>query len=178
MDGQREADMAEVAMTLVERGTTRVVAMAGPVAVKFARGEADRRCNLYEAKVWELNKHDPVSSPHLCPVLWCSADAWVLAMQAAELLPPDALHPYDTLDEWWSYDPAKGPHDVFPGEPKASDWGVLDGRVVLLDYSNPALPEPPEIPPDEPADETAPGVGSEGLFFAVIAVPRRPAAVA
>ena len=132
--------LLDTVITRIERGTTRFVAIAGPVAVKFARGEAGRRCNLHEAKLWALNQHHPSRSRHLCPVLWCSADGDVLIMAAADPLPPDAPHPYDTVDEWWSYDPSKGDIDTFPGEPKAADWGMLDGRLVLVDYANSCLP--------------------------------------
>jgi hypothetical protein len=126
------------AMTIIERGTTRFVVVVGKAAVKFARDERGRRCNLYEAKVWEENREDPNRGPHLCPVLWCSSDGEVLVMVAADPLPSDITIPYDWADEWWSAS-HKGSGDDFPGEPKAADWGLLDGRVVLLDYSNPAL---------------------------------------
>ena len=33
----------------------------------------------------------------------------------------------------WDYDPAGG--DGWPGEPKREDWGMLDGKLVLVDYA-------------------------------------------
>jgi hypothetical protein len=33
----------------------------------------------------------------------------------------------------------KGSIDQWPGEMKVADWGIFDGRRVLIDYSNSAL---------------------------------------
>jgi hypothetical protein len=125
-------------MIRLRRGTTRIVVVAKPVALKFARGDVGRRCNRYEAKVWGLNQRDPVRCLHLCPVLWSSAGGRVLVMTAADPLPSD-LQPSEEWAEWWDYDPARGPIDTWPGEFKAADWGILHGRRVLVNYSNPAL---------------------------------------
>jgi hypothetical protein len=62
-------------------------------------------------------------------------------MAAADPLPPD-LEPTPEWSDWWDYDPRKGPIDEWPGEIKAADWGVLEGRRVLVDYSNPVLSNP------------------------------------
>jgi hypothetical protein len=119
----------------IARGTTRIVVVAGTVAVKFARGEVGRRCNRYEAKVWAENQHDADRGPHLCPVLWSSPGGEVLVMVAADPLPA-GVEPTVEWADWWDY---RGPGDEYPGEFKAADWGMLDGRRVLVDYSNPAL---------------------------------------
>jgi hypothetical protein len=122
-------------MIRICQGTTRIVLVVGPYALKFARhGDIGRRCNRYEAKIWKLNRDNAVRGPRLCPVLWSSSGGAVLLMPAAEPLPADMELPEDWAD-WW-LDTAKAGDD-FPGEHKAADWGMLNGRIVLLDYSSP-----------------------------------------
>jgi hypothetical protein len=60
-------------------------------------------------------------------------------MAAADPLPAsmqDAAVIIDPLD-WWNEQ--RGTDDwSWQGEPKASNWGLLEGRIVLLDYSSSA----------------------------------------
>jgi hypothetical protein len=65
-------------------------------------------------------------------VLWSSSGGALLLTLAADPLPPYRVLPKDWAD-WWDYDPA----NIFPGEPKAADWGMRCGRRVLVNYSNP-----------------------------------------
>jgi hypothetical protein len=117
-------------------GTTRVVVVCGSIAVKFPRGEAGRRGNLFEAGIWERNRDHPTRGPRLCPVLWCHPKGDVLIMPAAQPLPadPDMAAVLDL--DWWDYEPGG---DGWPCEPKAADWGILDGRMVAVDYAAPTL---------------------------------------
>ena len=119
-------------------GCSRRVAILGQVAVKLAKGRRGRRCNLYEAGVWERNQAHPKRSLHLCPVLWCSRRGVVLIMRAAEPVPADFdIRIFDKqVGDWWDYSPGG---DAWPCEPKAADWGVLDGRIVSIDYAAPAI---------------------------------------
>lgn len=125
-------------MIRLKRGTTRTVVVAGPFAVKLARGRVGRRCNLCEARIWELNKADVSRRDHLAPVLWYHRGGVLLVMAAASPLPAE-VEPTEDWADWWDYEPARGPCDEWPGEFKREDWGVLDGRRVLIDYSAPAL---------------------------------------
>ena len=120
------------------KGTTRrPVIVIGPWAFKFARcaGESGRRCNRYEADLFrtanETRKH------MLCPILWCSRKGLILVMQAA--VPLSVADHADILKRgaFPDWDPMPG-EDGDPFEPKASDWGRIDGRLVALDYSIPA----------------------------------------
>jgi hypothetical protein len=43
------------------------------------------------------------------------------------------------LMEAWDYPRGPDDQDECPFEPKASDWGWLDGRPVAIDYSAPML---------------------------------------
>ena len=46
-----------------------------------------------------------------------------------------SLDEYMHVAEAWDYMPGE---DSCPFEPKASDWGWFEGRMVALDYSTPA----------------------------------------
>jgi hypothetical protein len=67
----------------------------------------------------------------LCPPVFClPLDATRLAMTDTEY----REHVRDAgLMLAWDY---RGPGDDSPLEPKANDWGWLDGRPVAVDYAN------------------------------------------
>lgn len=120
----------------IRRGTTRRVVVCGIVAFKFGIGERGRRCNRFEADMYRrVNEHRRAM---LCPVLWCARNGSVLLARAATPInesEKDRLMDTDGFPDW-DYVP---PDETQPFEYKASDWGWLDGRLVALDYSAPAL---------------------------------------
>jgi hypothetical protein len=64
----------------------------------------------------------------LCPVLWVSRSGFVQVIRVAkQLTDMMSLDEYMHVTEAWDY-----------FEPKASDWGWFEGRMVALDYSTPA----------------------------------------
>lgn len=112
------------------KGTTRrPVIVVGSWALKFARGERGRRCNLQL-----FRNSSECRRVMLCPVRWCSRKGFLLVMQSAIPLDPadhlDLLE-HDAFPDW---DAMPG-EDGSPFEPKASDWGRINGRLVALDYS-------------------------------------------
>jgi hypothetical protein len=124
------------AMIRISRvGTTRLVLVVGPWAFKFARGPRGRRCNKYEADLFETV--DARRRAMLCPVRWCSGRGWLLVMAAA--IPLTETEKEELMDSNgfpdWDYMPGE---DGDPTESKASDWGRINGRLVALDYSTPA----------------------------------------
>ena len=124
-------------MLSIHRGTTRVVVVCGSVAVKFPRGERGKRCNKDEGQVWEQNRSHPARGRWLCPVLWHDPNGHVLIMRAAAPLPAGA-QPIDQLAcDWRDYQ--GGGDTQCPCEHKPEDWGILDGLMVCVDYSEPAL---------------------------------------
>lgn len=54
-------------------------------------------------------------------------------MPAADPVPDTFREDEAALGDWWDYHPAEG--ESFPGECKRDDWGLLDGRLVLVDYA-------------------------------------------
>jgi hypothetical protein len=123
-------------------GTTRLVLVIGPWAVKFARGARGRRCNKYEADLF--NTADERRRAMLCPVRWCSGGGKVLVMASARPLSKRDHEDLLAADGFpdWDYMPGE---DGQPFEFKASDWGRVNGRLVALDYSTPAHGTPEEL---------------------------------
>jgi hypothetical protein len=115
-------------------GTTRrPVISVGPWTMKVACNPRGRRCNLYEASLFQSSS--PQRKRLLCPVLWVSRKGLLLLMSTAQPVHPSEfdLSTYASLvmREW---DPIPG-EDGQPFEPKVADWGRYEGRIVAVDYS-------------------------------------------
>lgn len=123
-------------------GTTRLVLIVGGYALKIARGKTGRRCNRFEARIWA--EATPERRTMLCPVLSCRADGLFLLMPAAAPLSEEDAEQHRQNDTFPDWDCMPGGEDE-PFEYKASDWGKLDGRLVAVDYSAPALAEEGEV---------------------------------
>jgi hypothetical protein len=110
------------------------VVVVGPFAFKFARNQRGRASNLYEAKLYRTS--NATRRALLCPALWVSPEGSLLVMRAATPL-TEMMSEEEYQDAWetWDYMPGE---DSCPFEPKASDWGWLDEKMVALDYSTPA----------------------------------------
>jgi hypothetical protein len=110
------------------------VIVVGRFALKFARNARGRASNLYEAKLYR--NVNATRRALLCPVLWVSQTGFVQIMRAAKpLTDMMSLDEYMHVTQAWDYMPGE---DSCPFEPKASDWGWFEGRMVALDYSTPA----------------------------------------
>ncbi len=117
----------------IHRRTSRRTICVGPWAIKVARNAAGLRCNRLEAECWERNQTNPTRRAMLCPVLMAFPLGIALVMERAEPLSDHEAGDYLQRTRDWDY---AGPGDQeCPFEPKASDWGRLDGRLVALDYS-------------------------------------------
>jgi hypothetical protein len=117
-------------------GVTRAVVICGPFALKFPKGARGLRSNRYEAGIWNRNKDHPSRGQRLCPVLWCAPLGLLLIMQTAEPLPSQIDMSEVLCEDWWDYIPGG---DEWPCEPKRTDWGLINGRVVAVDYAAPAV---------------------------------------
>ena len=114
-------------------GATRVVFAIRPLAFKIARHKHGTRCNRHETKLYA--ECCPRRKTMLCPVVWCSADGWVLvARYAKPLTESERDHLCETNGfPDWDYDPReKVGHPI---EWKPDDWGWLNGKLVAIDYS-------------------------------------------
>jgi hypothetical protein len=122
-------------ISISRAGSTRSpVIVVGRFALKLARNARGRASNLYEAKLYR--SVNATRRALLCPVLWVSRSGFVQVMRAAKpLTDMMSLDEYMHVTEAWDYMPGE---DGCPFEPKASDWGWFEGRMVALDYSTPA----------------------------------------
>lgn len=110
------------------------VVVLGRFAFKFARNARGRASNLYEAKLYR--SANATRRALLCPVVWVSRSGFVQIVRAAKpLTEMMTFDEYMDVVDAWDYIPGE---DSCPFEPKASDWGWLEGRMVALDYSTPA----------------------------------------
>jgi hypothetical protein len=127
---------------LSTKGRTRLVLVFGVavfgVALKIARGKRGRRSNRYEHRLyWRVSERRRAM---LCPILWCAPLGIILVSRAARPLREEEKNHLIDTNEFPDWDWEHGsPDNESPFEFKASDWGVLDGRVVALDYAAPVL---------------------------------------
>jgi hypothetical protein len=114
----------------IRTGVTREVLLVGRWALKvpkltsgwtnFLYGlVANMREREYSAKEW----------PELCPVVFSVPGGWLIVMLRAGPLTDELL---DRLDMVGFATPEDG--RVLPIEMKGSSFGVLNGRIVVVDY--------------------------------------------
>lgn len=126
-------------MRLCREGVTRIVLLVGPWALKFPRfgygyamGLRGLLCNLQERAIWTLGW------PQLCPVLWAFPGGWLLVMRRARPLTEDEWQALDfEAFRWHRKTEIKGERMVegcVPVENKHDSFGIVDGRVVAVDY--------------------------------------------
>jgi hypothetical protein len=127
---------------MISHGTNRLVLCLGPYAIKIAKGERGRRCNRFEAALWKRTTEE--RRKMLCPILATIPFGVALMMKRAKPISEEEKDHLISTDGFpdWDYVP---PDETAPFEYKASDWGLLEGRLVALDYSTPALFPPTSL---------------------------------
>lgn len=122
-------------MALVGIGTNRFVLLLGPWAIKFARSSRGRRACRNERGLWRYYKGKPGNGDLLCPIIASDPFGFVVVMRKAKRTPRPFWSTWPEFQPKWEYLPDEG--DIpDPGEPSPKDWGVIDGRFVLVDYGN------------------------------------------
>lgn len=113
-------------------GCTRVVITCGRVVIKVPKPRYWKHflsgllANMGERDTWRWNSgpFESGKSHLLCPVLWASWGGWLLVMRRVDrVLDWDEDH--TDVTEHMRY---------FPGDDKVRNYGMLDGRVVKIDY--------------------------------------------
>ena len=118
---------AEGATSTVVLGATRAVLLVGRLAVKVPRISTWRTfLNGLLANMQE-REFARTGWPELCPVVFSVPGGWLLVMRRAEPL-SDA--------EWCTVHPEWADREEYavPVEMKRDSFGVLDGRIVAIDY--------------------------------------------
>jgi hypothetical protein len=103
-----------------DNGTTRIVWVIGPIALKIARpGRSGARCNLFEADLYK--RTTPARRKMLCPVIACSPNGSLLIARSATPLTRTEFESIRHADGFpdWDYDPHDG--ESCPFEWKPSD---------------------------------------------------------
>ena len=112
-------------------GITREVFLIGQYAVKIPKmtyGWQKFLCGLL-ANMQEVT-FSKAGWPELCPVVFSIPGGWLIVMKRARPL---------TDQEWWGFDPntfVEPGEYVVPAETKRDSFGILDGRIVAVDYGN------------------------------------------
>ena len=123
---------------MIREGSTRKTVLLWPFAFKFARHEYGARCNKHEAELYLRNRSKRHRRLVLCPVFWCSPSGRLLIMRYATT-PVTQAQANERKANAWSELDYEGPgDDEHPFEWKVSDWGVLRGKVVAVDYATTA----------------------------------------
>ena len=122
---------------MILRGETRAVLLVGPWAFKFSRNEYGARCNRHEAGLFRRCRSKPHREAMLCPVLWCSRSGrFQIARRAATPITQEQLDGLRlnqrACNEWDYFGPDD---DECPFEWKRTDWGMLNGGLVAVDYA-------------------------------------------
>lgn len=124
------AVMGKRFLQIIRAGASRDVLLIGPWAIKVPKLSRD---GAVRAMGRQANRHERRFSargwPELCPVVFATADGQLLIMRRADPLPTGSLTQEAALD---FFCPSDG--RVIPGEPKESSLGLLEGRMVILDY--------------------------------------------
>jgi hypothetical protein len=66
--------------------------------------------------------------PELCPVVFAAPGGWLSVMRRAEPIAEDEEVDFYALIDRPDYE--------VPAEPKNSSWGMLNGRIVVVDYGS------------------------------------------
>lgn len=122
-------------MRLVTTGASRAVVVTAKYAIKIPyfwrwnRVTLCLRANLSEAHHWANREMNGWTE--LCPVLYCAPLGLFLVMPAAQMMTFEQYEAWDSFDNPLKPDPYPMP----PYESKADDWGYVDGKPVIVDYS-------------------------------------------
>jgi hypothetical protein len=117
---------------IITRGVTRLVFLVGNYAIKipkpviwnhFLRGLI---ANMEERLIWMIVNIPETAITHtkdyLCPVVWASWGGWILIMKRTEPVDPQSWEPIKELE-------------VVCRDHKPDNYGMLDGRLVMIDYA-------------------------------------------
>ena len=114
------------------RGATRLVILTKRYAIKLPRiwwRSPDRwQMFLYGLLAnMQERKFARTGWPELCPVVWSTPGGWCVVMRRAEPLAEDL-----TEEQYTAF----VEHDEYyvPAEHKTDSFGILDGRLVAIDY--------------------------------------------
>lgn len=117
------------------KGVTRIVIVFRTFVIKipnftyqwshFLKGLIS---NIEENRTWKWNSgiFEKGKSHLLCPVKWCSMGGWLLVMEKVdELITDKNIYLFDNKEHI----------KYFKGDDSISNYGILKGRLVKIDYA-------------------------------------------
>lgn len=111
-------------------GATRAVLLIGGLAFKLPRPLSWKHFLLGLIANMQEVTFSAAKWPELCPVLWSIPGGFLVVMRRARPLTQDEFDAIE-IPDWLE----KGDYYV-PMEAKIENFGMLDGRVVAVDYGN------------------------------------------
>ena len=120
-------------MIVNRQGVTRIVILTGRFAIKFPRFGYGWRFGLQGLLAnMQEREFGAAGWPELCPVLFALPGGFALVMRRAEPL---------TDEQWEAFDPEAFrnsglPDRYIPVEGKRDSFGMIDGKIVAIDYGN------------------------------------------
>lgn len=111
-------------------GCTRRVLLLGRYAVKVPAMTEWRLFLLGLLANMQEALFSKAGWPELCPVVWSLPGGFLVVMRRARELTDDEFLALD-LEQW-----VKRDEYVVPVEIKSDSFGILDGRLVAIDYGN------------------------------------------
>lgn len=115
-------------VTLNLRGVTRHVLLIGRWAVKVPALWSWRLFLSGLLANMQEREFSRAGWPELCPVLFSLPCGWLLVMHRADPVPDDMELDFQSLIDRPDYQ--------IPAEAKRDSWGLLNGRVVAVDYGS------------------------------------------
>lgn len=120
-------------MWKLEYGASRTVLLTKRFAIKFPRLYSTQTflrgllMNLRECYISKLL--DEEDEQFVCPVLFCFPGGLFLVMRRASPIDLEALNSFLRTAPLRSI-------GIINAEPKVSSWGLIDGKIVAIDYGD------------------------------------------
>lgn len=112
-------------------GTTRIVLLIGPLAIKFPIVIYGWRMFLLGLLAnMQERQFSRTGWPELCPVLWSLPGGWLIVMRRAREMTALEFEQIN-LEQWID----RGEY-IIPVEIKRNSFGWIDGKLVAVDYGN------------------------------------------
>jgi hypothetical protein len=114
----------------LKRGAMRLVFLTKRYVLKVPRASAlsdGLRANRTERQTWKTTRHE-----NLCPIIWGDACGFFVVMIRARCLTDKEFGEFLMQDALIESNPFASDHGG--GDFKQSNFGVLKGRIVKIDY--------------------------------------------
>ncbi|WP_058733851.1 hypothetical protein [Sphingomonas sanguinis] len=113
-------------MIILRDGVTRLVVLIGWLAIKLPRFDRGWKAGLIGLLANMQEREFAPACPRAAPVLFSLWGGWLIVMPRCRPLTDEEWATCPELDDW----------SGTPVEPKRSSFGVLNGKIVAVDYGS------------------------------------------